>query len=109
MCPRMPASISDLDASTLFNSVEAGWWFLMAVLVLAAGRRFRGTTFRLRLVLALFFALFGLSDVIEVQTGAWWRPLGLLILKGVCVAGLLACSAIVFRNRKHRNSPAARV
>ena len=32
------------------------------------------------------FILFGLSDYIELQTGAWWKPIGLLLLKAGCIA-----------------------
>ena len=36
-------------------------------------------------ILALAFAGFGLSDWIEVRTGAWGRPWWLLALKAICV------------------------
>lgn len=28
---------------------------------------------------------FGVSDIIELQTGAWWRPWWLLLLKAACL------------------------
>jgi hypothetical protein len=34
---------------------------------------------------------FGLSDLVESQTGAWWRPWWLLAWKAACVVALLAC------------------
>ena len=37
------------------------------------------------------FLLFGISDFIEMKTGAWWEPWPLLLLKAVCVASFLAC------------------
>jgi hypothetical protein len=33
---------------------------------------------------------FGVSDVIEIQTGAWWRPWWLLVWKGLCIAVLVS-------------------
>ena len=44
--------------------------------------------------MAIAFFFFGISDVIEARTGAWWRPLWLLVLKGACVIVLL----VGFRN-----------
>ena len=41
------------------------------------------------LMAAMTFALFGLSDIVEIQTGAWWRPWWLLVWKAVCVLVLL--------------------
>lgn len=41
---------------------------------------------------ALSFAVFAASEVIEMHTGAWWKPLWLLALKASCtffVAGLV--------------------
>ena len=37
---------------------------------------------------ALLF-LFGISDFVEITTGAWWRPWWLLVWKGVCLFGLI--------------------
>jgi hypothetical protein len=35
------------------------------------------------------FVLFGASDLIEVRTGAWWRPWWLLAWKAACVFALI--------------------
>lgn len=40
-------------------------------------------------LLASAFLAFGLSDIIESQTGAWWRPWWLLVLKGGCICAFL--------------------
>jgi len=34
--------------------------------------------------------LFGISDLVEVQTGAWWDPWWLFTLKAFCVVIFLA-------------------
>lgn len=36
--------------------------------------------------LPLAFLAFGISDLVEEGTGAWWRPLWLLLLKSGCIA-----------------------
>gem|GEM_PF-3089523 len=37
---------------------------------------------------SVFLALFGVSDFVEVHTGAWWRPWWLLAWKGDCIFAL---------------------
>lgn len=84
---------------TFFNAGEAAWWFLMAAFVMIYWRHWRGMTPGLRNVLAIFLMAFGVSDVIEMRTGAWWRPLSLLIFKVVCLTGIVGCGVIVFWRR----------
>lgn len=56
---------------------------------------------RARCVLAaVTFAAFGLSDVVEVQTGAWYRPWWLFAWKAACVAVFAGLLAERFRLRK---------
>ena len=84
--------MSDLESSG--NLIEAALWFIVSILLFAKALRaevdFRRTFFILS---AAFFA-FSVSDLIESQTGAWWRPFWLLILKAVCL-GVFVCG---FRN-----------
>lgn len=42
-----------------------------------------------RWLLPLSFAVFGVSDLIESETGAWWRPWWLFGMKAACVLGFL--------------------
>ena len=64
------------------NYVEAGVWVGMAVWCAVRGyRRGQWRTW----VLAGVLVIFGVSDVVEVRTGAWYRPWWLLVWKGVCV------------------------
>ncbi len=73
----------------IFNACEAVLWFAMAIAVMLRYRRATIGTRRIARGTATFLALFAASDLIEIQTGAWWRPTGLLILKGVCLVGLI--------------------
>ena len=77
------------DLTVTGNLFEAVLWavFALAFLVMA----FRASSARRRLwgILAVAFAAFSVSDVIESHTGAWWRPPGLLVLKVTCVAVFL--------------------
>jgi hypothetical protein len=69
------------------NLIEAGLWLTIgagfALSALAPARR--GS----KMLAALAFALFGLTDVVEHRTGAWWRPWWLLVLKAGCIVALL--------------------
>jgi len=35
------------------------------------------------------FLAFGVSDLVEIDTQAWWRPWWLLLWKASCIAGLV--------------------
>jgi hypothetical protein len=83
----------------IFNACEAVLWMVVAIAVAVRYVR-RGTASRTRrvaIVTAVFLVLFGVSDVIEMQTGAWWRPPGLLALKAFCLIGLVVCFSLLVR------------
>lgn len=90
-----------MSPEQLFNWFEAALWAIMSVLVLAIGARRvragRSRHQRLHLIAAPTLLLFGISDVIEVHTGAWWTPWWLLLLKGACLAVLAACGLVLLR------------
>jgi hypothetical protein len=98
--------MNDLESSG--NVIEAALWFTVSIVLLAKALRaeadLRGTFFILS---AAFFA-FSVSDLIESQTGAWWRPFWLLILKagciGVFVYGFRNHYKVIKRKNKSRNS-----
>lgn len=72
------------------NYIEAVFW---AIVGLAFLIRSLSRTNRQRLqslIAAGAFILFGASDVVEAQTGAWWRPWWLLAWKAACLV-VLAC------------------
>lgn len=81
-----------------FNYFEAGLWFVIAIVMLVRGRLKQPWRWRLPLA----FAAFGVSDLIEVQTGAWWEPWWLLALKAACVlVFLLAWRALRRQGEPH--------
>lgn len=50
---------------------------------------------------------FGVSDVIEANTGAWYEPWWLLVMKAVCVLFILVSGRIVLRKRRENAKHAA--
>lgn len=72
----------------LSNRIEAVLWLLIAIAMCVAAAR-RPTMRSDCIIAAAAFALFGLSDLVETTTGAWWRPWWLLAWKAACVLALL--------------------
>ncbi len=90
----------------IFNALEAVWWFALAALAATWGGRARGMTPHRQWALTTFLALFGVSDAIEVFTGAWWNPPALLILKAICLCGLISTAWLIYRERWRKAEPA---
>ena len=76
-----------------FNYIESILWFGIALIILIQViRQGRSSKyFKIGLVSVVAFTCFGVSDIIEAQTGAWWRPVGLLIFKACCVLTFVWC------------------
>lgn len=89
-----------LSVHAVFNYGEAGLWFTIA-LVLAVRLRMKRPW---RWLLPLSFALFGVSDLIEVQTGAWWEPWWLFVLKAGCVLVFLLAFRELRRQEKRKKN-----
>ena len=82
-----------------FNAIEAVIWMAGAAWFLFLALRRRTSLKRAFLIFAVTLFVFGISDVIETQTGAWYRPWGLFVLKAICVLFIAGCLAVFFRNR----------
>jgi len=67
------------------NYIEAAVWMLMAVIGGVYAFNAAGTSRRRWRLVATTLLLFALSDVVEAQTGAWWRPWWLLAWKALCL------------------------
>ena len=78
---------------TLFNGGEAILWMALATILAVHSRTASSNLRRASWVAAILLVAFGLSDLIEIQTGAWWQPPALLIFKGLCLVGLIASTA----------------
>jgi hypothetical protein len=89
-----------MDIERHGNLIEAGVWLVAAVVVLWQARCDRVEMKRTLWALAFALAIFGLSDVVEVHTGAWWRPWWLFAWKAACVVVLLCAFMNYFRIRK---------
>jgi SAM-dependent methyltransferase len=79
------------DLERTGNLVEAGFWIVLGVFIGLGARRRSRALATLGLVSGTILVLFGVSDLVEAQTGAWWRPRWLLVWKGLCLAGMVLC------------------
>ena len=93
------------DLAFWFNVIEALFWGLIGIVVLAKSRAGRRRERGLGWWAGVTFWWFGFSDVIEARTGAWWEPWWLFLLKAACVASLLACLATYARGKKAEKKP----
>lgn len=93
-----------VDVVAAFNTAEAGLWATFAALTALLGGRARGLTPRLRAWLTVVFLAFGASDLVEISTGAWWRPPALLAYKGACLLGIVAGGWNFWHNRRARGA-----
>lgn len=65
----------------VFNQAEACLWSVIALILALRLRMSRPW----RWLLPFAFAVFGVSDLIEARTGAWWEPWWLFVMKALCV------------------------
>lgn len=75
----------------IFNHLEAVLWWCIAGVILIRSRTIDERSRKIAQIAGKVFILFGLTDFIEAETGAWWDPWGLFFLKGVGVATLVFC------------------
>ena len=90
-----------MDELAIFNSLEAIFWMVLGIVVFWKSRTIRQDS-RLGSYAAGWFFLFGISDVFEAMTGAWWRPWPLLVLKATCILALLTCG-VLYQRRAGRH------
>lgn len=85
-----------MTAAQWFNLGEAILWFCVGVgfgfrtFANAGASENKSRRRLLFMTAALVFLAFGASDLVEIQTGAWWHPWWLLVWKGSCITGLIA-------------------
>lgn len=77
--------MNHVNLHTIFNAAEAAWWMLVAIGVLVWSRQ---QDVRIRPVsgaAAVALIAFAGTDLVELQTGAWYRPWWLLVYNAICL------------------------
>jgi hypothetical protein len=108
-----PASLEQAEAQAKLleqiyvngNYIEAFIWFGFAIGFAVNAGRTSGKTRINRLITTLIFLLFGGSDIVEVQTGAWWSPWWLFVWKASCVLSMAILFWVYLRDRPLANKP----
>jgi hypothetical protein len=85
------------DITRLFNEIEAGVWLIIAIGFFVYCVKVEKEKRKIGIICCVAFFIFGISDMIESRTGAWWRPLWLLVIKTSCVFTFIYC---YFKYRK---------
>jgi hypothetical protein len=93
---------------TWFNVFEAIFWVAMGVLLIVRSTRISQGLRGVGLIAGLTFLAFAVTDLVEVRTGAWYRPWWLFVSKAVCVVLLAACYD-AYRRRARLNGQCPRM
>lgn len=89
-----------LDSTFVYaNYAEAALWAGIGGAVLLKRRD------RIGLLIAAALLIFGLSDIVETRTGAWYRPWWLLGVKVACVMTIAGLMLLLLRRGRDRDPP----
>ena len=91
-----------MNASEIYNWVEVILWPSVGLACLIGTFCKQGKIPGQIWLLALAFAVFGLSDYIELQTGAWWKPWWLLAMKVGCTSAFILVGLSHYRSERAR-------
>lgn len=80
-----------MNMASIFNYCEAGLWFIISLTVFLRLKKTEVKFKKLAVQTSISFFFFGISDLIEANTGAWWIPWWLLVLKALCILSFVYC------------------
>jgi hypothetical protein len=86
-----------MDLEKSGNLIEAALWLAVSLVFALKAIRANGRLRLAFLILAVSFVVFGITDLIESETGTWWRPVWLLALKASCVGGFTVGFAAYYK------------
>jgi len=86
------------------NWFEVFLWPFLVIATVIDYKMKTGTVSRTMWVVCGAFFVFGISDFIELKTGAWWRPLWLLLMKASCISVALFAVLKYFYQSRLRKS-----
>lgn len=103
MGPVLNRSICGLMFETA-NYIEAGLWITIGLVFILFGLAGMIPLKHRWPVIAVTLILFGISDIVETRTGAWWKPWWLFVWKALCVLVLAVCVIQHYSQRRKNGS-----
>ena len=85
----LPCFLAQDDVFVHGNQSEAALWILVAAAFAWYAWGQTGVGRQRCWFAAATFLLFGISDLVEIRTGAWWRPWWLFVWKAACVVAMV--------------------
>ncbi|QDV50889.1 hypothetical protein Enr17x_29340 [Gimesia fumaroli] len=82
-----------------FNYIEIVLWSLFGFVMLLKSRDSNPNQIHIFYLSSIAFFIFAMSDYIEIQTGAWWKPWWLFAMKASCVITFLFCIFKYFKTK----------
>ncbi len=79
---------SNLDFRT-FNLIEGINWIVLGLFALSLSNSVPKKHKKLTIFAFMTLIIFGITDFIEIKTGAYWIPSWLLALNILCIAGMI--------------------
>jgi len=89
-----------MQSLAAFNIAEAFFWMAITLAIAVRAKRARPDLRRIGFIVAAAFVAFAGTDLIEIKTAAWYRPLWLLVYNAVCIAFIVGCYAKYLLLRK---------
>ena len=88
-----------LQMAESFNYFEIVLWSLFGLVMLIKSRDSNPNQTHIFYISSIAFFLFAMSDYIEIQTGAWWNPWWLFVMKAACVIAFIFCFIKYFKTK----------
>ena len=91
----------ELRSAEFFNFAEALLWLAFAGALLLCRQKYLPLHGKNRILLvSALFVTFGISDFVEMSTGAWWKPWWLFLWKAINTAALAYMTVALLRTKR---------
>jgi hypothetical protein len=74
-----------MDLPKIWNAVEVFLWGWIGIAFFIHSVVVRGEIWSLGSSMGVLFTMFSITDATEIETGAWWSPVWLFLMKAVIV------------------------
>jgi len=82
----------------VFNLIEGIWWVGLGI----GSVFFSQIQLKHKILLLFILTFFGISDFVEIKTGAWWEPVWLLMWKALCIGSGLILIILIYKTERRQ-------